>query len=148
MTRPPALAAAFMALGVASCAGFGTPASSLTTTGPVAGPGVRGGRPTAAAIAACGRRADEIYLTQNRGLLSERNQSFSPYSSTGLPDNPAQGLGELFGRDQNYVGCLRSYGPASPSGAGPAIPAGTGAGVSPAMTPNGTGGPVTVGPPR
>ena len=109
-------------------------------------PGGSGGRPSPAAVAACRQRADEIYLKQNRGLLSERDQSLSPYSSTGLPDNPAQGLGAMFGRDQDFANCLRSSGPAAPGGAGPVI--GGPSGVSPAMEPNGSGGPVTIGAPQ
>ncbi len=146
MIRPPAIAGTLLALAVASCSGPDTPAPSLAAAGPGAAPGGPGGRPSPAAVAACRQRADAIYLKQNRALLSERNQSFSPYSSTGLPDNPAQGLGAKFGRDQDLADCLRSSGPAAPTGAGPAI--GGRPGVSPAMEPNGSGGPVTVGSPQ
>lgn len=147
MIRPPAIAAALLtALAVASCSGPNAPAPSLAAAGPGAAPGGAGGRPSQAAVAACRQRADEIYLKQNRGLLSERDQRDTPYASTGLPDNTARGLGEMFGRDQNFSNCLRSFGPAAPSGAGPVI--GVGPGVSPAMEPSGGGGPVTFGPPQ
>lgn len=143
MICPPIIGLALLALALASCAGPETPAPSLASAGPP--PSAPGGRPSPAAVAACRQRADEIYLKQNRALLSERNQSLSPYSSTGLPDNPAQGLGELYGRGQNFTDCLRNYGPASPSGPGPAV-GGTGANFGPGMKPVGNSGPVTVGP--
>ena len=147
MIRPSAIAAALLtALAVASCAGPDAPAPTLAAAGPGAASRGPGGRPSPAAVAACRQRADEIYLKQNRGLLSERDQRDTPYTSTGLPDNTARGLGEKFGRDQDFADCLRSFGPAAPTGAGPVI--GTGLGVSPAMEPSGGGGPVTVGPPH
>ncbi len=79
------------------------------------------------ASAACRTRADEIYLKQNRALMSVRDQRDNPFAATGISGNTTEGLGDLYGRDQMLAGCLNSIGPAAPSGAA--------SGVGPAMTP-------------
>jgi hypothetical protein len=87
-------------------------------------------RASVAALSACRTRADEIYLKQNRAVLSERDQSYSPQSASGLSGITTTGLADLYGRDQMVSDCLNSMGPASPQG--PGIDGSTG----PAMDPN------------
>ncbi|HTW28866.1 MAG TPA: hypothetical protein VME92_17195 [Acetobacteraceae bacterium] len=96
-------------------------------------------RANAATEAACRSRADEIYLKQNRAQLSERDQRLDPYSANGLTGNTTAGLPELYGRDQNYLDCLRQMGPASAGGPGIDSGTGMGPGMSPGtMTPDGS----------
>jgi hypothetical protein len=92
-------------------------------------------RQTAASktAAACRSRADEIFLKQNRALLSERTQRDNPFASTGSPGITTEGLGQQYGRDVMIADCIRSTGAASANG--PGITPG-GAGTSPAMDPN------------
>ncbi|HEX4262206.1 MAG TPA: hypothetical protein VHY76_14000 [Acetobacteraceae bacterium] len=147
--RPHALAGAVLAaLALAGCSGPDAAAPSYAAAAP-GSPAAGGpaGQPSPAAIAACRQRADEIYLRQNRALLSERSTRDTPYASSGLPSNPTAGLSAMFGRDQDFADCLRSFGPAAPTGAGPVAGSGSrsgsgaatgaapgaGAGTSPAM---------------
>ena len=73
-------------------------------------------RAASADAAACRARADEIYLKQNRVLMSVRDQRDVPFASTGISGNTTQGLGDLYGRDQMVASCLNSVGPASNAG--------------------------------
>ncbi len=147
--RPHALAGAVLAaLALAGCSGPEAAAPSYAAAAP-GSPAAGGpaGRPSPAAIAACRQRADEIYLRQNCALLSERSTRDTPYASSGLPSNPTAGLSAMFGRDQDFADCLRSFGPAAPTGAEPVVGSGSqsgsgaatgaatgaGAGTSPAM---------------
>jgi hypothetical protein len=68
-----------------------------------------------AALTACRSRADEIYLKQNRALMSERDQSYEPLSSTGTKGVTTEGLSGLYSRDQMVASCLNDAGPASAS---------------------------------
>ena len=87
-------------------------------------------RADAAGAAACRSRADEIYLKQNRSLMSVRDQRDEPFAGSGISGNTTQGLGDLYGRDQMLASCLNSLGPAAPSGGSPAT--NTGPNMSPA----------------
>ncbi|MBS0560833.1 MAG: hypothetical protein JSR21_12330 [Proteobacteria bacterium] len=93
---------------------------------------------------ACRQRADQIFMSQNRGAQYETSNSLTPYSagpSTGLP---TQGLSVRYARDQMVDDCVRnlgtqtqrsssgSVGPLPPSGAVAAPPA---AAASPASPP-------------
>jgi hypothetical protein len=73
-------------------------------------------REATADAAACRARADEIYLKQNRALMSVRDQRDVPFAATGISGNTTQGLGDLYGRDQMLASCLNSVGPASNAG--------------------------------
>ncbi len=80
-------------------------------------------RETTQDAAACRSRADEIYLKQNRALLSERDQRDEPFGATGIPGNTTEGLGDRYGRDQMLADCLNSLGPATATnGAGTSNP--------------------------
>jgi hypothetical protein len=89
-------------------------------------------RTASADAAACRARADEIYLKQNRVLMSVRDQRDVPFASTGISGNTTQGLGDLYGHDQMVASCLNSVGPAS--NAGVATPNSTGATMSPSAS--------------
>ena len=92
--------------------------------------------PAQAAAAACRSRADEIYLKQNRSILSERSQRDNPYASTGSPGITTEGLGQQYGRDVMIADCIRNTGPASGA-------AGAGTSTSPVMD-RGAGTPDTI----
>jgi len=56
----------------------------------------------------CRRQADRQFEKQNRYLLSEQDQSASPFSSNGTVGITSQGLGDLFHRDQAVDDCLHT----------------------------------------
>jgi hypothetical protein len=89
-------------------------------------------RAASADAAACRARADEIYLKQNRALMSVRDERDVPFAATGISGNTTQGLGDLYGHDQMVASCLNSVGPAS--NAGNRAPASTSATMSPSAT--------------
>jgi hypothetical protein len=89
-------------------------------------------RAASADAAACRARADEIYLKQNRALMSVRDQRDTPFAATGISGNTTQGLGDLYGRDRMIASCLNSVGPASNAGNGG--PSSTGPTMSPASS--------------
>lgn len=60
-----------------------------------------------AAASACETAADRTFNTQNRYLLSERDQRDTPFSVSGLPGVTSNGLGQRYGRDEQLAGCLR-----------------------------------------
>ncbi len=65
-------------------------------------------RTSKADAAACRTRTDAIYNQQNRFLLSERNTTDSPYSTSGNPGVTNQRLSQQYGRDELLDSCLTS----------------------------------------
>ena len=66
-------------------------------------------RPTNAVLAtqnACAKQEDAREAAQDRDQLIADDQSLSPFSSTGLPDDPSRGLGALYSRDQAVHDCV------------------------------------------
>ncbi len=55
---------------------------------------------------ACERQANQLEDEQDRGRLIADDQSLSPFSSSGLPDDPSQGLSALYAHDQEVDGCV------------------------------------------
>jgi hypothetical protein len=59
----------------------------------------------------CRAQVDRQYEKQNRYLLSEQDQTGTPYSSHGFPGDTTSGLGDLYRRDRNIDACMRSTDP-------------------------------------
>ncbi|MBE7212646.1 MAG: hypothetical protein INR65_16640 [Gluconacetobacter diazotrophicus] len=56
----------------------------------------------------CRAQADGQFDRQNRYLMSERSQTDTPFSSSGMPGDPSRGLGDVFRRDRMVDDCLHS----------------------------------------
>lgn len=67
----------------------------------------------AAKVAACRAETDRAYRVRDRVALYRPEQRDSPFSGNYSPGNTAQGLGDLFGRDQMEAECLRGVGAAA-----------------------------------
>ena len=85
---------------------------------------------SAADIAACRKRADQIFEMQNRGAVYaadayRTNDRDSPFTSNGLTGVTSQGLGAQYQRDQFEDDCLRSTNSTAPTQLQPAQPAGS-----------------------
>ncbi len=74
-------------------------------------------RANEAAIAACKTRTDAAFLRQNRYLLSTRDTTDTPYSTSGAPGNTTSGLSREYERQTMLDNCL---GGASDLDTGPA----------------------------
>ena len=72
----------------------------------VAGCAARPSNPLLATENACARQQDAREAAQDRDRLIADDQSLSPLSSSGLPNDPSQGLGTLFARDQAVDDCV------------------------------------------
>ncbi len=70
---------------------------------------------------ACGQQADRQFEKQNRYLMSERDQTATPFSSSGLPGDPTRGLNDQYGRDRMVDDCMHSLSGTEPT-VRPAIP--------------------------
>lgn len=57
---------------------------------------------------ACGQQADRQFEKQNRYLMSEQDQSSSPFSSNGTIGITSQGLDDQYHRDNMVDDCLHS----------------------------------------
>jgi hypothetical protein len=57
---------------------------------------------------ACGQQADRQFEKQNRYLMSEQDQTGTPFSSRGLPGDPTQGLSDQYHRDRMVDDCMHS----------------------------------------
>ncbi len=68
----------------------------------------RGTRPDQAVIAACRQRADEVFLKQNRDLLSRQNPVDLPLSSTGYDPLQTTRLAGRYERDNMLDDCIRA----------------------------------------
>lgn len=64
---------------------------------------------------ACGQQADRQFEKQNRYLLSERDQTDTPFSSSGLPGDTTQGLNDQYGRDRMVDDCMHSLSGTEPT---------------------------------
>ena len=84
-----------------------------------------------AVTAACRTEVDRVYAAQNRGDLSRRDQSDTPFSSSYVSGITTQGLGARYSRDNMVSSCLNNAtGGAAPAGV---IDPGTGPAFSPAF---------------
>ncbi|MBV9750543.1 MAG: hypothetical protein JO157_17180 [Acetobacteraceae bacterium] len=87
--------------------------------------GLRSGA-SAADIAACRKRADQIFEMQNRGAVYDAdirstNTRDSPFATSGLPGVTTEGLGAQYQRDEFEDSCLRSTNSSAPGNAPAAI---------------------------
>jgi len=80
-------------------------------------------------IAACRQRADQVYLKQNRDLLSREDRIDSPLSSTGYDPLQTASLAGRYARDNLFDDCIRGSRPAAADAGSPGAAAG---GVTPA----------------
>jgi hypothetical protein len=109
ISAPRAAAALLSAFALAgTLAGCNPPASSARS------------HASAAALAACSHRADQVYNIQNpadkyRADSYETNERDSPFASTGFSGNTSAGLGGLYHRQQLEDDCLSSSGEGAPS---------------------------------
>jgi hypothetical protein len=76
--------------------------------------------------AACTRRADQVYMMQNREQVYQSDTFATstrdaPFAASGLPDVPSRGLSGDYARDQMISDCVK--GNAGNIGATPAAPA-------------------------
>jgi len=61
-------------------------------------------------VNACRQRADQIFVSQNRGVQYETNNSLTPYSAGPSTGVPGQGLPSRYARDQLVDDCVRNLG--------------------------------------
>jgi hypothetical protein len=91
MTRPSRAGILLLGIAVACCTGPPHPAD----------------RADQAAIAACRSRADEVYLKQNRDLVSRQERIDSPLSSSGVDTLNTAGLAGRYERDSLFDACIK-----------------------------------------
>ena len=65
-----------------------------------------GSRASAAAVASCRATTNHSFDRQNRYLLSERNTTDSPFSSSGDPGVTTRGLTQRYDYDTQLASCL------------------------------------------
>ena len=63
-------------------------------------------RANAAAVSACRSSTDASFDRQNRYLLSERDTTDAPFSSSGVSGITTQGLTQRYDYDTQLAGCL------------------------------------------
>ena len=56
----------------------------------------------------CRTQADHLFDQQNRYLMSERSQTDTPFSSSGMPGDPSRGLDDQYRRDRMVDDCTHS----------------------------------------
>ncbi len=56
----------------------------------------------------CRAQADRQFEKQNRYLLSEQDQTGTPFSSHGIPGDTTSGLGDLYRRDRDVDRCVNA----------------------------------------
>ncbi len=71
-------------------------------------------RASAAALAACKARTDAAFARQNRFLLSTRDTTDTPFSTSGAPGNTTSGLSLEYERESMLDSCLGGTNTASP----------------------------------
>ena len=64
---------------------------------------------------ACGQQADRQFEKQNRYLMSERDQTDTPFSSSGMPGNTTQGLNDQYSRDRMVDDCMHTLSGTEPT---------------------------------
>jgi hypothetical protein len=79
-------------------------AGALTASG--CAPATPRSRASAAAVAECKTRTDAAYNRQNRFLLSTRDTTDTPYSTSGAPGNTTSGLSREYDRETMLDNCL------------------------------------------
>ena len=67
-------------------------------------------RANAAAVAACRSSTDQSFERQNRYLLSERDTTDAPYSTSGDSGITTRGLSQRYGYDVDLSNCLAAHG--------------------------------------
>ena len=72
-----------------------------------------------ATLETCRSDADRAYNAQNRGQLSERNGSDSPFSGGAQRASPSDGLADRYSHERVVSDCVR-YGSSEPAGNPPA----------------------------
>ncbi len=83
-------------LGLAACeAGGASPPQSVTER---------------STYTACRQQANTAYRLQNRDQIYRIQDPFTPQSSTGLTENPSQGLADSFSQQQMVNDCIRNTG--------------------------------------
>jgi hypothetical protein len=106
---PARLAAAALAVGLATCAPPPPPSGEA--------------RADLARQSACRARADQVYVEQNRGAIyldEGAQQSYSPFSGTYVEGNPSRGLPSAYAQQEMVSDCVRNSDDAA--GAAPAVP--------------------------
>jgi len=88
-----------------------------------AGMSGRQGRVDAERAAFCRQRAEEIYMTQNRGDLYRMDNRDAPFSGGFVSGMTNRGLPDRFAQDRMIADCIRNTGermnPVHPADAGP-----------------------------
>ena len=110
MPRPLPLFVPLVLVAIAGCAG---PASQSPT------------RASAAATATCRASTEASFNRQNRYLLSERNTTDSPFSTSGIPGITTRGLTQRYQYDTQLASCLAASGGAAQPASQPSPPTGT-----------------------
>ncbi len=87
-----------------------------------------GPRPSAQQLATedyCRQSANRVYDRQHRELLSEEDQSNTPFSANGMPSNPSDGLSDRYSYDNRVDDCVSRRTAATEDGTtfGPSLPA-------------------------
>ncbi len=75
-----------------------------------------------AEVAACRSDTDAAFEKQNRYLLSERDTTDSPYSSSGDTGITTRGLSQQYGYDEDFSRCLAATKAGNPNGPGTSLP--------------------------
>ena len=97
-----------------------------TVTGCVAPrPQTAATRSSAAAAAACRASTESSFNRQNRYLLSERDTTDSPFSSSGVTGITTRGLTQRYDYDTQLASCLSASGNGADIVTPPAPPTGT-----------------------
>lgn len=78
-------------------------------------------RSSAAAVASCRASTEAAFNRQNRYLLSERDQTDTPFSTSGLPGVTTRGLTQRYDYDNDLQNCLAASN-ASSAAATPVAP--------------------------
>ena len=63
----------------------------------------------------CRQQADRQFDKQNRYLMSEQDQTGTPFSSHGFPGDTTRGLDDLYRHDRMVDDCLHDAGSAPPA---------------------------------
>ncbi len=80
------------------------------------GPQTSSSRTSAAAVASCRASTESSFNRQNRYLLSERNTTDSPFSTSGVTGITTRGLTQRYDYDTQLSSCLSASGAAGAAG--------------------------------
>ncbi len=84
--------------------------TALAGCNPGPRPQTAAGRSNAAAVASCRASTESSFNRQNRYLLSERNTTDSPFSTSGVTGITTRGLTERYDYDTQLASCLSQSG--------------------------------------